>query len=101
MGADGREDPTGALPSRRGPLYDAFVVRLWREAGTGHVLRAEVEHVRTGVLARAAGVPTGWVLSQISARLDDGPPTDGAGSDGVEAMPEVPTQQRTPPHDRG
>jgi hypothetical protein len=76
------------------PLYDAFVVRLWRDAATGRLLRAEVEHAPTGALARAAGVSTAWVLSQISACLAAGPPTGGALSDDVEATP-APT---TPPH---
>ena len=54
---------------RDGPRYDAFVVRLWRDAPTGPCSRAEVEHVRTGARARAAGVPTAWVLTQIIAHL--------------------------------
>ena len=82
------------------PLYDAFVVRLWRDAATGRVLRAEVEHAPTGALARAAGVSTAWVLSQISARLA-GPPTGGATGDGVELTPDPPTPPHPTAHDRG
>lgn len=54
-----------------GRRYDAFVVRLWRDAGTGDVLRAEVEHVPSGALVRAAGVALGWVLDQIHTSLAD------------------------------
>ena len=52
-----------------GPLYDAFVVRMWRDAASGRLLRAEVEHAGSGAIARAAGVTAGWVLRQIHARL--------------------------------
>ena len=82
------------------PLYDAFVVRLWRDAATGRVLRAEVEHASTGALARAVGVSTAWVLSQISARLAAGPATSGATGDGVEATPDPPVPPRPPSRDR-
>ena len=88
MGSDGSDG--------RGPLYDAFVVRLWRDAGTGSVLRAEVEHARTGTFARAAAVPTGWILGQIRARLAAGPPIDATLSDGVETTPGPPTRPPTP-----
>jgi hypothetical protein len=54
---------------RTSPRYDAFVVRLWREAATGPCLRAEVEHVGSGARVRAAAVPTAWVLRQIVAHL--------------------------------
>jgi hypothetical protein len=83
------------------PLYDAFVVRLWREAATGRVLRAEVEHAPTGALARAAGVSTAWVLSQISARLATGPPTGGATGDGVGLTPDPPASPHPRSRDRG
>lgn len=59
------------MTAERGPLYDAFVVRLWRDATTGLVLRAEVEHAGSGSLARAAGVSADWVLRQIHACLQD------------------------------
>ena len=63
------------------PRYDAFVVRLWREAPTGPCLRAEVEHVGTGALSRAAAVPTAWVLRQILAHLRASPTHDTATGD--------------------
>jgi hypothetical protein len=63
------------------PRYDAFVVRLWREAATGSCLRAEVEHVGSGVRVRAAAVPTAWVLRQILAHLRPGPSQETTGED--------------------
>jgi hypothetical protein len=60
---------SGDSLGRDGPRYDAFVVRLWRDASTGLCGRAEVEHVRTGALTRAAEVPTEWGLDQIIAHL--------------------------------
>ena len=53
---------SGDSLGRDGPRYDAFVVRLWRDASTGLC-------VRTGVLTRAVAVPTEWVLDQIIAHL--------------------------------
>lgn len=49
--------------------YDAFVVRLWCDQTTGRVLRAEVEHTRTGTVSRGRGVPPTWVLDQITDGL--------------------------------
>ncbi len=59
------------MTAEHGPLYDAFVVRLWRDAATGRVLRAEVEHAGSGSLARAADVTADWVLHQIHACLKE------------------------------
>ncbi len=59
------------MTAELGPLYDAFVVRLWRDAATGRVLRADVEHAGSGSLARAAGVATDWVLHQIHECLKE------------------------------
>ena len=63
---------------RTSPRYDAFVVRLWREAATGPCLRAEVEHVGSGARVRAAAVPPAWVLRQILAHLRASPSPDAA-----------------------
>ena len=87
--------------SARGrPLYDAFVVRLWHEGTTGQLLRAEVEHVRTGALARAAGVPTGWVLAEIRARLADGAAVGGTASEALDRTPASPPQLQAPRHEQ-
>jgi hypothetical protein len=58
-------------PAPDDPQYDAFVVRLWCNATSQRVVRAEVEHVRTGALTRAANVPAEWILSQIVTHLQD------------------------------
>jgi hypothetical protein len=87
----------GAIGS--GPLYDMFVVRLWCGAATGR-LRAKVEHAPIGALAGATGVSTGWVLSQISARLVAAPPTDCA-TRGVEATPNQSRSPHSPSPNRG
>ena len=82
MGANG--------PVPASPRYDAFVVRLWREAASGPCLRAEVEHVGTGVRVRAAAVPTAWVLRQILAHLRASPSHDavtGGDPSTAEATP--------------
>ena len=75
-----------------GPRYDAFVVRLWRDAATGRLLRAEVEHAGTGGIARAADVTAGWVLRQIQAclteRLMGEAPAPGPAGGGVGPEPE-------------
>ncbi len=76
---------------RASPRYDAFVVRLWREAATGPCLRAEVEHVGTGARVRAAAVPTAWVLRQILVHLRPSPSQETTGDD----RPAV----RAEPHD--
>jgi hypothetical protein len=71
--ADDRPSAPGTGSPARDRLYDAFVVRLWRDAGSGRIQRAEVEHVESGMVARAAGVSAGWVLTQIRARLGSRP----------------------------
>ena len=82
-----------AMTAERGPLYDAFVVRLWRDAPTGRLLRAEVEHAGTGALARAAEVGAGWVLRQIRACLAV-PPVDEAAASRPEIVGAPPPPAR-------
>jgi hypothetical protein len=102
MAVDGPAAANESQAPGGGPLrYDAFVVRLWREAATGRVLRAEVEHARTGARARAAGVPTGWVLDQIRARLTEAPPGDGGASEALAPKMVLPTQPSAPRHEPG
>ena len=76
-----------------GPRYDAFVVRLWRDTASGRLLRAEVEHVATGGVARAADVSAGWIERQIEACLaehlsGESPTPEGAGERGPTGAPE-------------
>ena len=62
---------------------DAFVVRLWRDATTSRLLRAEVEHLATGELTRAVGPAPGWVLARIRACLEERPLDDGGAQAGM------------------
>jgi hypothetical protein len=52
-------------------VYDAFVVRLWREVGACRLLRVEVEHAQSGGTATARGVALGWVAAQIASILGE------------------------------
>ena len=56
---------------RDSPRYDAFAFSLWRDGPTGPYLRVEVEHVRTGALARVAAMPTTCGRRQFLAQLTD------------------------------
>jgi hypothetical protein len=49
--------------------YNSFVVRLWHPRGEGRLLRAEIEHVQSGQLERAAEVDLGWILARVVACL--------------------------------
>lgn len=51
-------------PSRR---YDSFVVRLWRDGSSSELLRAEVEHVQTGLRIDKVQTSLGWILSAIKS----------------------------------
>jgi hypothetical protein len=41
--------------------YDSFVIRLWREPETGSLLRADVEHVQSGLAEVGIGRTWDWV----------------------------------------
>jgi hypothetical protein len=47
--------------------YDSFVVRLWREARTGDLLRAEIEHVQSGSVHARSGVSWDWIRERLQA----------------------------------
>ena len=66
--------------------YDSFVVRLWRDAATGRLLRAEVEHVQTGQVSAGRGVAPEWVLGCFRACLD-GQAAATVGGHGRDAEP--------------
>ena len=74
------------MPHASGHAYDSFVVRLWREPGSGRLLRAEVEHVQTGTVSAERGVPPEWVLDCLRTCLDVRARTD----DAAERSPRVP-----------
>ncbi len=85
------------MTAEQGPLYDAFVVRLWRDATTGRVLRAEVEHAGSGALARSADVTTDWVLHQIHACLTEHLAEGDIASDQIALGPRDPSVQPSGP----
>src|SRR5687768_14241747 len=72
-----------SMPHEPGPLYDSFVVRLWQEAVSGRLLRAEVEHVQSGAVHVGRGVVPAWILDAFRACLrarstaDDAPDLPG------------------------
>lgn len=57
-GRDGEDEP--------GRIYDSFVVRVWREARGGRVLRAEVEHVQTAAVATEVGGGPEWIARALT-----------------------------------
>ena len=61
------------MPRGPGSTYDSFVVRLWRERGSGRLLRAEVEHVQTGAVHIERGIASGWFLEILRGCLDGSP----------------------------
>jgi hypothetical protein len=52
--------------------YDSFVVRLWIDPARSTWLRAEVEHVQTGLLERGIDITPFWVQQTIVALLEIG-----------------------------
>jgi hypothetical protein len=56
---------TGAMGHEPGHGYDSFVVRLWRHAVTGTLLRAEVEHVQTGSVDSRVGPSWDWITAWL------------------------------------
>ena len=50
--------------------YDSFVVRLWHEAATGALLRAEVEHVQSGSVDTRVGNSWDWVRDWLRRCVD-------------------------------
>jgi hypothetical protein len=45
--------------------YDSFVVRLWRDATTRALLRAEVEHVQSGSVGISVGATWDWLAERL------------------------------------
>ena len=60
----------GAMGHEPGHDYDSFVVRLWRDAVTRALLRAEIEHVQTGRVDCSVGSSWEWIQERLDARLD-------------------------------
>ncbi len=81
------------MSAGRGPRCDAFVVRLWRDAATGHVLRAEIEHVGTGILARTADVTADWILRQLRHHPADRTADEAVGAEPAPGVPGSPPRR--------
>jgi hypothetical protein len=78
-GPEAPRPPAERLAGER--VYDAFVVRLWREVGNRRLLRVEVEHAQSGGVVGANGVEVGWIGPQIAVLLGESRlPPDGAES---------------------
>ena len=58
--------------------YDSFVVRLWREARTGDLLRAEIEHVQSGSVHARSGASWDWIRERLHASLEHSVNEEGA-----------------------
>ena len=55
------------------PRYDSFVMRIWHDAITGRLLRAEIDHVQTGAVYRGRAVLSDWILETLrDAMLQSG-----------------------------
>jgi hypothetical protein len=55
------------------PRYDSFVMRIWHEAITGRLLRAEIDHVQTGAVYLGRDVLSDWILETLrNAMLQSG-----------------------------
>jgi hypothetical protein len=52
--------------------YDSFVVRLWTDRMREVLLRAEVQHVQTGLVEQGLDVTASWVHQAILHLLDSG-----------------------------
>lgn len=52
--------------------YDSFVVRLWHEADSGALLRAEVEHVQSGESEVEVGSSWDWIRDWLRAQTGGG-----------------------------
>jgi hypothetical protein len=55
------------MDQTRGHDYDSFVVRLWRDANTRALLRAEVEHVQSGSVGVSLDATWDWLGERLQA----------------------------------
>lgn len=70
--ASQREVEDADTDQSRSRLYDSFIVRLWRDEGSDSILRAEVEHVQTGLSIDNVRVTPEWVTAAIQSCLRPG-----------------------------
>ncbi|HEV2108884.1 MAG TPA: hypothetical protein VGR16_11520 [Thermomicrobiales bacterium] len=66
-------------------IYDSFIVRLWRVEDSTTLLRAEIEHVQTGLFLEELHVPLDWILAAIASYLQPPLPlpTEDTGGDQI------------------
>jgi hypothetical protein len=72
------------------PRYDSFVIRVWQEATTGRLLRAEVDHVQSGAVHVGRGTGLAWIQTTLHKVL--GAESEGSKPDEAESSlpPHVP-----------
>lgn len=79
------------MSNDRAHSYDSFVIRIWQEAGTGRLLRAEVDHVQSGAVHVGRNTELDWIQHTLKTVMaNDGETTSR------EADPPSPS-----PKDRG
>ena len=49
--------------------YDSFVVRLWHQAESNELLRAEIEHVQSGAVDSRVGASWEWLRDRLRASI--------------------------------
>lgn len=76
LGSDGAatDHSAGAEALATPPVYDSFVVRMWRTPETHQVRRIEIEHVQSGAISSAGDAAPEWILAQFDHGLGDPPP---------------------------
>ena len=47
--------------------YDSFVVRLWHQAESNELLRAEIEHVQSGAVDTRLSASWEWLRDRLRA----------------------------------
>ena len=72
------------------PRYDSFVIRVWQEATTGRLLRAEVDHVPSGAVHVGRGTGLAWIQTTLHKVLGAEFEADELGQAGTASPPRIP-----------
>ena len=59
------------MSNDRAQRYDSFVIRIWQEAGTGRLLRAEVDHVQSGAVHVGRNTGLDWIRHTLGEVLGE------------------------------
>lgn len=59
------------MPNDRGQRYDSFLIRIWQEAGTGRLLRAEVDHVQSGAVHIGRNSGLDWIQDTLKTVMNN------------------------------